>query len=108
MITYDFGTIVLIEFPHTDMMGVSRRPALVLYDAGDQDVLVARITSQEQNTKADLKITDWRKCGLLDESYIRLGKLATIEKNFILRKLGYLEANEMIIVKSMMRNIFNL
>ncbi|MEN6423119.1 MAG: hypothetical protein ABFD76_14360 [Smithella sp.] len=45
MITYDFWDVVLIEFPHTDMRGVSRRPALVLYDSGDQDVLVARITS---------------------------------------------------------------
>jgi mRNA interferase MazF len=46
MIIYDFGSIVLIEFPHTEMRGVSRRPALVLYDAGDQGVLVARIRSQ--------------------------------------------------------------
>ena len=40
MTTYDFGDIVLIGFPHTDMQGVFKRPALVLYDAGDLDVLV--------------------------------------------------------------------
>lgn len=69
---------------------------------------MARITSQEQNSQSDFKIPDWRKCGLLDESYIRLGKLATIEKNFITRKLGALEVNEIIKVKSIIRNMFAL
>lgn len=108
MITYDFGDIVLIQFPHTDMRGVSRRPALILYDSGDQDVLVARITSQEQSAKADFKILDWGKCGLLDESYIRLGKLATIEKYCITRKLGNLEDHEILKIKSIMRKMFSL
>lgn len=44
MTVYSFGDIVLIGFPHTNLQGVSKRPALVLYDPGDQDVLVARIT----------------------------------------------------------------
>jgi mRNA interferase MazF len=108
MIACNFGDIVLIEFPHTDMRGVSRRPALVLNDSGDLDVLVARITSQEQSTKSDYKVIDWRKCGRLDESYIRLGKLAIIEKNFITRKLGNLESNEILKIKAIMRTMFSL
>jgi hypothetical protein len=44
-------------------------------------------------------VIGWRKCGRLDESYIRLGKLATIEKNFITRKLGNLESNEILKIK---------
>jgi mRNA interferase MazF len=59
-----------------------------LYDSGDQDVLVARITTQEYRSEVDYKIHDWGKCGLLGESYIRLGKQATIEKRFIIKKLG--------------------
>jgi len=43
MITYKFEDIVLIGFSHTDLLGVSKRPAIVLYDSGDQDFLVARI-----------------------------------------------------------------
>jgi len=38
MTTYNFGDVILIGFPHTDLQGISKRPALVLYDAGDQDV----------------------------------------------------------------------
>jgi mRNA interferase MazF len=47
MITYNFGDIVLIGFPHTDLQGVSKRPAIVLFDSGDQDVLVARCKSDD-------------------------------------------------------------
>jgi mRNA interferase MazF len=47
MTTYNFGDIVLIGFPHTDLQGTSKRPVILLYDSGDQDVLLARITTQE-------------------------------------------------------------
>ena len=40
------GEVLLILFPFTDMAGAKRRPALVLLDAGDDDVLVARITTE--------------------------------------------------------------
>ncbi len=92
MTTYNFGDIVLIGFPHTDLQGTSKRPAILLYDSGDQDVLLARITTQEYTTEADYKILDWQKSGLLAESYIRLGKQATIEKRYIVKQLGTLPA----------------
>jgi len=38
MTTYKFGDIVLVGFPHTDLQGVSKRPAIVLHDSGDQDI----------------------------------------------------------------------
>ena len=77
MTRYNFGDIVLIGFPHTDLQGISKRPAIVLYDSCDQDVLLARITTQEYLTETDYKIPDWQKSGLLAESYVRLGKQAT-------------------------------
>ena len=103
-----FGDIVLIGFPHTDLLGVSKRPALVLYDSGDQDVLVARVTTQEYRTDADYKILHWGKGGLLAESYARLGKQATIEKRYIIRQLGTLEAEEIEKLKSILRKIYSL
>ncbi len=87
MTSYNFGDIVLIEFPRTDLQGISKRPAIVLYDSGDQDVLLARITTQEYTTETDYRILDWQKSGLLAESYIRLGKQATIEKRYIAKQL---------------------
>ncbi|MCF6156136.1 MAG: hypothetical protein E3K36_13035 [Candidatus Brocadia sp.] len=61
MTNYNFGDIILIGFPHTDLLDVSKRPAIVLYDSGDQDVLVARITTQEYTTETDYKILQWKK-----------------------------------------------
>ena len=71
MITYSFGDIVLIGCPYTDMKGISKRPALILFDSGDQDILVSRITTQKYTTKTDYKIIRWKESGLLAESYIR-------------------------------------
>lgn len=108
MTAYDFGDIVLVGFPHSDLQGVSKRPALVLYDSGDQDILVARITTQEYTTEADCKIINWRKSGLLVESFVRLGKQATIEKKYIIKKLGVLTEPEPVNVKSILGRIFKL
>ena len=108
MTSYNFGDIVLIGFPHTDLQGISKRPAIVLYDSGDQDVLLTRITTQEYTTETDYKILDWQKSGLLAESYIRLGKQATIEKRFIIRKLGTLETKEIDALRSILKRMFHL
>ena len=108
MTSYNFGDIVLIGFPHTDLQGISKRPAIVLYDSGDQDVLLARITTQEYTTEADYKIPDWQKGGLLAESYIRLGKEATIEKRYIVKQLGTLPASEINSLKTMLRKMLRL
>lgn len=108
MTAYNFCDIVLIGFPHTDLQEVSKRPALVLYDSGDQDVLVARITTQEYNSEADYKIIEWENAGLLAESYVRLGKQATIEKKYIIRKLGALAEPGFENVKSVLTRMFKL
>jgi mRNA interferase MazF len=105
--TYKFGDIVFIGFPHSDLVGLTKRPAVVLYDSGDQDVLVARITTQGYNSETDHKISGWENCGLLAASTIRLSKQATIEKRFILRKLGKLESAEISDIKSLLRKIFS-
>jgi mRNA interferase MazF len=108
MTTYNFGDIILIGFPHTDLRGVSKRPAVVPYDSGDQDILVARITTQAYSTEADYKVIEWKKCGLLTESYIRAGKEATIEKQYIVRRLGALSVIENENLKAILRQILSL
>lgn len=108
MTAYNFGDIMLVGFPHSDLQGFSKRPAFVLYDAGDQDVLVARITTQEYTTETDYTVIDWKKSGLLAESFVRLAKQATIEKKYVIRKLGTLAETESETVKSIMRRMYNL
>lgn len=108
MTAFSFGCIVLVEFPHTNMQGSSKRPALVLYDVGDKDILVARITTQEYYTESDYKIISWRDSGLLAESYIRLSKVATMEKRFIVRDLGRMPVEEADKIKEILRKMLLL
>ncbi len=47
---YRPGEVVLLLFPFADATGAKRRPALVLVDTGDDDIIVARITGQIAQT----------------------------------------------------------
>ncbi len=80
----------------------------MIYDSGDEDVLVARITTQRYVTEADYKIVDWQGSGLLAESFIRLGKQATIQKHYVTRQLGALEPGEIAGLKSILSKMFSL
>jgi mRNA interferase MazF len=90
MQTYPFSEIVLIAFPFSDSAGFKRRPALVLLDAGDDDILVARITGQLTKTPFDVELQAWQSAGLRLPSVVRLHKLATLEKRLVERSLGRL------------------
>lgn len=50
---YQFGDVVLIAFPFTDLSETKKRPALVVLDADDNDVLVARINSRRVGSDKD-------------------------------------------------------
>jgi mRNA interferase MazF len=103
---YSIGDILLIAFPFTGCGASKKRPALVLLDTGDADVLVARITSQTNNSEYDVMIEEWENAGLLVPSYIRLHKLATLEKVLIDKKLGELSAVDLEKVREKLTEIF--
>lgn len=103
---YKFGDIVLIAFPFTDGYGVKKRPALVILDTGDHDVLLARITSQYVSTDFDIQIAEWEEAGLLTRSYVRLHKLATIETVLIDRRLGKLSPTDLAEIKQKLSDIY--
>jgi mRNA interferase MazF len=88
---YQAGDVVLIDFPFTTGSQSKLRPALVLLDAGDPDILIARITTQSDSTPYDVSFTDWRLAGLLAPSTVRLHKLVTAAKIRVNRVLGRLE-----------------
>ena len=65
MTNYEFGDIVLVDFPQSDTGKRKRRPALVVLDIGDADVILAPITTRERSGQGDHKLRDWSACGLL-------------------------------------------
>ena len=87
-IRYRWGDVVLVAFPFSDMSRALRRPGLVLFDSGDEDVMLARITTQA--TRPDgCAVGRLERCGIdIAESVIRLSKVATIRKALVDRHLG--------------------
>jgi len=83
-----FGEIVLLKFPFTDGKTFKRRPALIINDFNDGDIIVCRVTSQIYKTKNDIYIENWEKSGLRLPSVIRVHKLATLEKDMVEMVMG--------------------
>ena len=100
-----FGDIVLLRFPFTDGQTFKRRPALVINDSDDGDVIVCRITSQIYNTKYDVYVDNWENTGLKLSSVIRIHKIATLEKDMAELVIGQIDSSIKAKVKSIFDNL---
>ena len=95
---YNFGTIVLVPFPFTDLSSQKVRPALIIssdeFTSKSTDVILAFITSRQAIEKSpthfELKSTDtsFETTGLKVDSIVRFNKLATLNKKLLLGELG--------------------
>ncbi len=102
------GDIVLISFPFTDLTGAKNRPALILMET-EFDVTVAFITSQlKWQDQFDIALNPSQENGLKVISLIRLTKLATIDKQLVLGKLGQLALTEMILLNTKLKTLLKL
>lgn len=98
-----FGDIVLLKFPFTDGKSFKKRPALIINDLNDGDIIVCRITSQIYNTKNDVYIDNWEESGLKLPSEVRVHKIATLDKNLVELIMGQIDNT----IKEKVRNIFS-
>jgi mRNA interferase MazF len=85
-VAYAFGKVLLLEYPSSDLRSVKIRPVIVLLDTGDDDFLVAKVTSQSARDDFDAVLLDWEE-GLRTESYACPHKLFTLDKALIVRNL---------------------
>ena len=88
-----FGEIVVCLFPFTSGAPGKVRPALLLFDLG-QDAVVCRITSKPRSGLKDVEIKDWAAVRLLSASTARLDRLVTIEQSIIKRRIGKLSQRD--------------
>lgn len=85
------GDIVLIPFPFTDLSGSKKRPAVILF-LSNLDVTVSFVSTQlHWKEPADLLLRPNVSNGLKRPSLVRIGKIATIDKELVIGKLGQLE-----------------
>ena len=95
MMNYKFGDIVLVNSPTTGSNLSKKRPAVVVLDIGDADIVLAPITTKAKLDCGDYKLKDRQQGGLLRESWIRLAKVTCLEKCDITRHLGILTKHDL-------------
>jgi len=88
------GDIVLLAFPFTDLSSHKTRPAIVISESNETDVVVAFISSviPDEKNRFDFVFTeshpDFTVTGLKKTSVFKMNKILTIERSKILRRLG--------------------
>jgi len=84
------GNIVLVNFPYSDLSRAKYRPALVVADVEYGDLLLAQITSKTFGDRNAVELTeeDFSEGGLMMVSYVRAGRLVTVESKLVKRQLG--------------------
>lgn len=95
--------VVVVPFPYSDRMAEKRRPALIVSSAAlhAQDYLwLAMITGAAKDRRdGDVLIRDLAGAGLPGASMVRTVKIATVEPDRILRRIGRLGRAERTAVK---------
>jgi mRNA interferase MazF len=96
MTPFEFGDVILVPFPFTDHTTTKQRPAVVIsssaYHARRPDLVLMAVTSQRRASAwGDVEINAWRAAGLLKPSAVK-PVIATIEQNWVIKRLGRLEA----------------
>jgi mRNA interferase MazF len=105
----EFGEVVLVRFPFTDLLSSKRRPAVVissrLYNQVRPDVLILAITSQPGSAAhLDAPLGDWKQAGLLKPSVLKPA-IATVQKDLLYAKVGRLSEADLRGLRSMLELI---
>jgi mRNA interferase MazF len=100
-----FGEIVLVQYPFTTEGGSKKRPAFVILDPDDGDILLARVSSQSFESDYEITVNEWEEAGLRLPSWIRLHKLVTLQKSLIDKSLGKLSSSDLRVVKEKLKEM---
>lgn len=90
------GTVVLVRFPFSDLSSSKLRPAIVLADAGRNDLILCQITSQQYADPIAIEIanTDLSTGSFRKNSYARPGKLFAANSVIITKQIGEVKSQK--------------
>jgi len=108
MTTYKFGEVVLVDFPQVGTTARKKRPALVVLDIGDADIVLAPITTRRRSGRGDYALQEWSACGLLRASWVRLAKIACLDKRAISRRLGQVTERDQARLRDLWQTVYAL
>jgi mRNA interferase MazF len=102
------GDIYLVRFPFTDLSASKLRPALVLINF-KQDISVCFITTQlSLIDESDILVSPDFNTGINQNSWIKVGKIATISKNLVFGKLGSISEEQLNILNQKLKQVFQI
>lgn len=90
------GTLILVPFPFTDLSGSKVRPALIVGDVNEFDVIVVFISSvvPDKLNRANFLILSnsqfFNETGLKKDSIVKCDKIMTLSKSIVLGEIGNL------------------
>lgn len=101
------GQIVLFRFPQTDQATAKLRPALVIrrLPGPHNDWLICMISSNLDQNVPDFdeviipNDVDFKDSGLKLSSLIRIGRLAVVDGDILIGKLGQIDAQRLLRIK---------
>ena len=83
------GDIVILPFPHTDQTGGKKRPAVVLCETKNHDILVSMITSAAYGHESiPLDEKNLKSSGLRVACVIRPDRLLVVSPDIVEKKTG--------------------
>jgi len=91
--------IIEVKFPFASSLKYKARPAVIVssdvYNENKRGTLLILAISSVTDTKLDfeLELQNWKESGLLKQSVFK-SSIATIEKDFIITKLGTLSDSD--------------
>lgn len=100
------GDVVIASLPFTSGGGSKTRPVLVLADTGDDDVVVARMTSKSAKASFDVTLAEWQAAGLWAPAVVRVHKISTVDKSAIQKVVGSLAAADRLLIAAMLQQLF--
>jgi len=99
MTSFSKYDVIVVKFPFASSLKYKARPAIVvssdLYNEKSRETLLILAVSSSIENKLDfeLEILHWKESGLLKPSIFK-SALATIEKDFVISKLGSLAQSD--------------
>jgi mRNA interferase MazF len=99
MTSFEFGDVVLVPFPFTDLSTTKRRPAAVVsspsHHRDRSDLVILAITTQARPLRgvSESAIVGWKQAGLIKPSLLK-PVVTTIERGLVIRKLGRLDETD--------------
>jgi mRNA interferase MazF len=113
MPTFEIGSVILVNFPFTDLLSSKVRPALILASYGE-DVIILGIFSkvpdflQPSWIKIDQHEEGFQHTGLKKTSVIKTEKITVIHKSLIKKEIGRLAPAWLTSVRKILRQTLNL